>query len=340
MANPLDLVINSALTALVTGFFQKVGDKLGDLIFKKRLNNVRSVLAAARKQVGKSVRGSTAILLPVARILEECQHVDDRTLQRLWASLLAATMRKESPHPAFVQVLKELSPFEARLLVAAVRRVEATSGEPAPWKNKCHANLKALADEMRKAGKTKETDSEFLAAPENLRRLGLVRAGEGIVGNLRDPGVEYVFLVPTEFAYRFVKACSPLRTARRTRARRDRPRRGKRGLETPGRRSGPSFVRSVNLAAINFDAMPVAHLLRAFQTRFARLHAPLGGGGGLMGTFGQTSVPWGSRRNLERKEHLDDRPDANGGRAENGRRPADQPGGHGPRIRPRHHPRR
>lgn len=206
--------------AFASGLFGEVGRKFAARVSKKRLNNVKCVLLAAKKQIGKVPRPSKELVTPVARILEECQHVEDRTLQRLWASLLAATMRKESPHPAFVQVLKELSPFEARVLVAAVHRVKGTSGVPEPWKDKHHANLKTLADGMRKTGKVKETDAEFLAAPENLRRLGLVRAGEGMFENLRDPGVEYVFLVPTEFAYRFVRTCSPVKPANRSRRRR------------------------------------------------------------------------------------------------------------------------
>ena len=96
---------------------------LGDWVYARRAWARFQVVEKTRqKLVGKDIPPGVVpdgFLVP---LLEACGDAQSEELQDLWAELLARTAQGEAdPHPAFVQVLRMLSPDDAEALEQLLR---------------------------------------------------------------------------------------------------------------------------------------------------------------------------------------------------------------------------
>jgi hypothetical protein len=165
-------------------------------------------IVAERNEEPKAVPGR--LFFP---IIERASVEEDANLTRRWAALLAhASISPDDTPPAFVGILSELSPREARLLshVHEVRseiarrvsnRKAQTAVSPEPYDEEQlnqmlgeRLTLNTLAEELGYEG---SLDMSLVVDLANLRRLSLLK-----------PGGSASYLGLTVFGNAFIKACS------------------------------------------------------------------------------------------------------------------------------------
>lgn len=171
----------------------------GDLVSEIRWNNLRRIHARMRKKLEQAERKPKTIpprlLVP---ILESASLEDDKTLQDMWAGLLAtASQEADKVSPSFVETLKQLTPDEARYFDKLYRFRKDNARNP-KFPDRTINPL---------------TFSEKAGAPrgvsaETFERLGLIRRDYGLTqkNNYDEMEVGYLFRM-TDYAMKFMKAC-------------------------------------------------------------------------------------------------------------------------------------
>jgi hypothetical protein len=206
-----------------------VADEIGEYLAAsvRPYTVVRQVEAVAKAQQMLNKRGLSThpvpprLLLP---ILEGASIEDEEDLHTRWAALLANAASSDKVHPSYIEVLKQLTPAEARLLDALYKIAKGK-----PWQT---VDTTAVTDEEFKA-----SGPRLFTWFSNLIRLGLIQISFDIERNSREikvrvpnidmskwqgyAGVEgegyfdgeleetYLF---TQFAVDFVNACRAPKT--------------------------------------------------------------------------------------------------------------------------------
>ena len=107
--------------------------------------------------------------------------IDNETLREMYANLLASSMRKDKKadvHPAYAQIIKEISPDEARVL----KDISVSSGvwHPLVWvrEYKSRISSKVLAQRYTNAFEYIRDPKRIASLIDNLERLKLVEVKE------------------------------------------------------------------------------------------------------------------------------------------------------------------
>ena len=108
--------------ALVKGALSEFGGILSDTIGYWRLKNrVRLMLKAKRWLEEKGVQPGKLLPDVFVPLLEDGGNVEDETLADMFASLLAGHLdpaQQDEVHPSYSKVLTQLSPLDAKLMLA------------------------------------------------------------------------------------------------------------------------------------------------------------------------------------------------------------------------------
>jgi len=234
MTNPVNAALAKKVQESVDGLLQRIAGPLADEIGESLAVVARPYrIKLSLKMFQKTQRmleeaGISPQAVPPRLFLpmvEAASIENDEDLHTRWAALLAnAATSPDSVHPSYIEVLKQLTPVEARLLDALYKI--------------------AKGKQWQKVETTAVTDEEFKTAGarlfawfSNLIRLGLIQISFDIERNSREikvkvpnidmskwpgyAGVEgegyfdgeleetYLF---TQFAVDFVNACRPPKT--------------------------------------------------------------------------------------------------------------------------------
>jgi hypothetical protein len=129
-------------------------------------------------------------------ILESASVEDDKTLQEMWAGLLAtASQETDKLSPSFAETLKQLTPNEAKFFDKLYReRAKKTRG------------TRFFRSTINPLGFRAEAPSGVSA--ETFERLGLIRRVYGLTrGDSADEKEVGYLLEMTEYAQKFMRAC-------------------------------------------------------------------------------------------------------------------------------------
>ncbi|MEN8374618.1 MAG: Abi-alpha family protein [Gemmatimonadota bacterium] len=176
----LELVTDLARN-LLDPVTKQTGELLADYVRdlrEKRKANAMAVVQRGREIVGESPVSDLASI-PAQRLvplLEAASLAEDETLREMWASLLATSLTVEAPETmsaSYVEILRQLSPFDARVLNGVFIRfgwprggAVYVGGQPEP-----------LGDVSTR---------DFGLSLHNLRRLGLVELGTRATERFRE----------------------------------------------------------------------------------------------------------------------------------------------------------
>jgi len=176
---------------------EKFGLIGGDLVGEIRWKNLRRIQARMRKKLEQGERKPKTIpprvLVP---ILESASVEDDKTLQEMWAGLLAtASQETDKLSPSFAETLKQLTPDEARFFDKLYRRrTEKTRGT-----RFFHSSINPIGF---------RAEAPHGVSAETFERLGLIRRVYGLTrGDSADEKEVGYLLEMTEYAQKFMRAC-------------------------------------------------------------------------------------------------------------------------------------
>ena len=183
---------------------------------QKRSEKAMQVVAGAAQVLDEAGLKASAVpgrvLWP---LLEKSSVEEDRGLHQMWVRLLAnAAAQQIEVFPAFVSMLSELSPYEARLLMR-LRELDiiAETHEDeinAQREEGNYEQLEALRKEKESSRLMEHLDAPSHLGPTmaaNLLRLGLIEIKHY---NARSFGYSYLEL--TLFGHSFVQSCQPPRS--------------------------------------------------------------------------------------------------------------------------------
>lgn len=177
------------LRALLGGPLKATGDTLEDQVRAWQAENRIRIALKTKKKLEKS--GIPPEVLPTGFLLpliEKSAVIDEPTLQEMWSNLLVSSIEDEKfQHPAFIKILSELSPKDARILNVVYVGVVTQHGGMTTRQNTVPLNH-ALEQRDR---------NDFVLNAHNLRRLDLV--------TLKDDKAGYPAL--TRFGRFFCEAC-------------------------------------------------------------------------------------------------------------------------------------
>ena len=190
-----------------------LGVDLRDWIRHKRAKNLEVVVAeAVRLSEGAEVHEiPTRTLTP---LLNAASNEDDSELQHKWAALLANAATEATPVlPAFVDVLRQITPREARMLDVMYRL--ASQAE-------YHPESAEMPKALLRTNAHLENDDEYRLLAADLDRLQLIeerqwrvvaRRSEERAEILEERAEQLVFRYSvvglTPFGVNFIKACLP-----------------------------------------------------------------------------------------------------------------------------------
>ncbi len=198
------------------------GQMMGDKVYEYRVRNFVSVMNRVKTLLADNRISPNAVpprlLLPIA---DPASVEEDETLQQKWAGLLATASVQPDMSPSFAEVLKQLSPSEARILDSmydVTRRQSKTevhrivsvlpSHDVRTWiKEPRLGPSRLVASSMKLDG----TRAQLVL--RNFERLGLVSLSyegppPGTYLDKRSPQQHIDELVVfTRFAEEFVEAC-------------------------------------------------------------------------------------------------------------------------------------
>jgi len=166
------------------------------------LKRAKNILATERLEP-KAVNLKTFVPLLEAGAIEE----DDEMAER-WASLLASAANpagKDTVEPAFVEILRQLTPIQARILDAIYQHIEQKQIPVAEWNQRG-----ILSDGLRQALKIES--NQFQLAVDNLVRLRLIgfpAVGLDFIDN-KDARFQLSnsdLLCGTHLGHAFIRAC-------------------------------------------------------------------------------------------------------------------------------------
>ncbi len=153
-AGPTATILAKQASELMGLLLGPIATELGlagqDAIRMWRLKNQVGMLERARAICHKAgipfSNGTMALVFP---LIDAVGNVDDPTLQELWAQLLARGLHSpNSIHPAFVEVLKQLSAKDAELL----RHASRFSGTFPPPINETMQSVEINANSLSRLG--------------------------------------------------------------------------------------------------------------------------------------------------------------------------------------------
>jgi len=177
---------------------EKLGLIGGDFVGEFSWNNLRRIHARMRKKLEQAERKPKAIPLRLlVPILESASVEDDKTLQEMWAGLLAtASQETDKFSPSLAETLKQLTPDEARFIDKLYReRSKKTRG------------ARFFHSKINPIGFRAEAPPGVSA--ETFERLGLIRRVYGLTrGDSPDEKEVGYLLEMTEYAQKFMRACS------------------------------------------------------------------------------------------------------------------------------------
>lgn len=234
--NALEATVSGAIEG--TGFKQLVQDFLGPIAEEAGIG-LGYIGTALRIKLGLAVMKKAKKMLldagvdpaPVAPklffpILQQASLEDDEYLQSRWAGLLASAASGEQPavHPSFAEVLKQLSPVDAKTVD------EAIDSMVREFKAKADVGPDALANwisthelasyrafygtdgggsssfESRVETLNDDDAGDAISILERLVRVGLVTQSDTGTSSTSDTLIDRRYRL-TEFAFRFVNAC-------------------------------------------------------------------------------------------------------------------------------------
>lgn len=136
-----------------------------------RWNNLGRIVARMRKKLEKADRKPKTIhprlLVPM---LESASVEDDKSLQEMWAGLLAtASQEAETISPSFVETLKQLTPDEARYFDKIYL-----------FRNENARNLKVPDRTINPLAFSEKAGAPRGVSAETFERLGLIRRDYGL----------------------------------------------------------------------------------------------------------------------------------------------------------------
>jgi hypothetical protein len=105
------------------------GGTLGDWMKYWRFKNMVNIALRAKSFLERrGIQPKRVLPGTMIPLLEAASLADTEELQEMWASLLASAARGDAPEvpPAYVFILRELSPVEARVLALAAARPETS----------------------------------------------------------------------------------------------------------------------------------------------------------------------------------------------------------------------
>lgn len=196
------------LNLLVPDFVKQLGGILGDQVrywrFKnacKIANKAKDLITESRLNVGKV---PLKILSP---LLENASLEEDEVLQDKWAKMLAnAATSKISIKPVYVEILKELSPLEVKILDVIFNEISKI----ADYKQR--KTVQFSKQKVQQVFKLSEEEIDLII--ENLYRLNLLQAPQGHGVALGTGSGSYGFVLrttdifeSTTLGFNFVLAC-------------------------------------------------------------------------------------------------------------------------------------
>jgi len=209
------------------------GGMLADQLYVWQWEN--RINFANRAQQLMDENGVAAKVLPrgfLIPLLEAAGNVDDPELQEMWARLLVSAVERDANHPAYVHLLRQLSPDEAIILNApSPRRFVMNEGKtpdlPNPLKlppeqrpQVAHwINVPDMMESLRYHLSTSDVAlverihrPSILLYATHLKALGIIATGEIRPHNGTVP--EHILeLHDTEFGKSFVDACCSRRVS-------------------------------------------------------------------------------------------------------------------------------
>lgn len=201
--DPLSTLALATGGAFLGKFVGPAAESLGKVAWERaqQLGQKAHILLTAVGREPQAVEPKVLLPLVQAAALET-----DETLAAQWAVLLANAAdpaQRVQVQPGFVEVLRQLTPVQAKMLAQLYAREK---GRTIPE----HAapNAFVLGDMARALGLTGQ---EFALCVDNLLRLRLCAALDGPyeVGPFKYPAAPTFYLNPTVFGREFVCACTP-----------------------------------------------------------------------------------------------------------------------------------
>ncbi|MER2031013.1 MAG: DUF4393 domain-containing protein [Solibacillus sp.] len=190
-------VVIPAAKEVVLPAAKQIGKGLEDLffIFFSPLSNKRMEIEAKQKEFIEDVEQRVAQIDPekitepnlsiTGRAINEAKfHVEDDEIRTMFAKLIAASVNSDYDNatlPAFVEILKQLSPFDVKNLIELYNIDKEGLGN-----NKVSASIRAYSDPTRGTGVTlinyfipfkgliSINHQYYSASVENLLRLGII----------------------------------------------------------------------------------------------------------------------------------------------------------------------
>ena len=188
------------LEKLVGPYLEERGELWADRVRIKR-QNLLTVAGLASQQIGdRSLHPVPGrVLFPT---LEAAANEEDPTLQAMWASLLAhAVTEPDSVLPAFPNILRDLSPFEVKML-NSMCTLEHGEGPTRSLKTES-VSLEQMTANFN------STPDQILPLCANLYRLGLIMMTYN-PGSLPQAAIEarFIHITIAPFGDAFIMACT------------------------------------------------------------------------------------------------------------------------------------
>jgi len=197
------------LNLLVPDFVKQLGGILGDQVRYWRFKNACNIANKAKKLIDDSgLKVEKVPLKILSPLLESASLEEDEFLRDKWAKMLAnATTSKISIKPVYVEILKELSPLEVKILDVIFNEISKI----ADYKQR--KMVQFGKQKVQQAFGLSEEEIDLII--ENLYRLNLLQAPQGHGMTLgTELGSSYGFVLRTtdifEFTtlgFNFVLAC-------------------------------------------------------------------------------------------------------------------------------------
>ena len=190
--------------------FGEVGELFADRVRKYRLKNQVRTLRAAEQILAQEGLSPKAVNLKIfVPLLEAAALEEDQDMAARWAKLLATAADPRRPadiEPSFIEVLKQLSPTQAKILEVIYTHVETQDIPCEDWHRR-GVNSDGLLAPIH----TPET--EFRIAVDNLVRLGLLSFAATFMDFLNNKDAKFQLanrelLCATFFGRAFFAACN------------------------------------------------------------------------------------------------------------------------------------
>jgi hypothetical protein len=188
---------------------EEMGSLIGEHVRVFRLKNQIRILKRAKKILtAEGLEPEAVNLKTFVPLLEAGALEEDEEMAERWASLLASAATpagKQTVEPSFIEILRQLTPLQARILDALYQHIEKSQIPDTEWNQRG-----ILSDGLRKVLQIEF--SQFLLSLDNLVRLRLVgfpSIGLDFISN-KDARFQLAnnsLLCGTHLGNAFIKAC-------------------------------------------------------------------------------------------------------------------------------------